>query len=121
MPRPRPYDLDERLAYWESGNYRSAPDVMEAAGIPAEHLRSVQKAINRYSGPRPKRLPPIQKDPLRRRVIATLAASGVNVRLCTACLKASYWPMYFRETEPDDDSLISLRLICRHCKRGGDF
>lgn len=119
MSRPSPYDLDELLAFWDSGNYRTAPELMEAIGIPREHLRSVQKAIHRYCGPRPRRAP-YRPDPLRRRVIAWMVANGRDQRRCTVCDRFTIMPMYLRQSVQDDE-LASLVFVCRACKRGGDF
>lgn len=120
MPRRHSFDFEEFIAFAQSGDYRDAPDLMEKLGIPSERLRSVQKALRKYVGPVPKRLPALRKDPLRRRVIAWMAEKGIDVRTCSACLKPTYTPMYFRETAFDDD-LTSMRLVCRDCKHGGDF
>lgn len=120
MSRPPVFDLDELLAFAESGEYRTAPQLMEAMGIPGQHLRAVQKALNRYVGPRPRRLPALRKDPLRRRVIDWMKHQGINPLQCSVCSRITTLPMYFREVKPDDE-LGSLRLVCRNCRKGGDF
>lgn len=120
MSRPPVFDLDELLAFAQSGDYRTAAELMEALGIPGQHLRAVQKALNRYVGPRPQRLPALRKDPLRCRVIGWMKTQGINVLLCTVCGRTTTLPMYFRESRYEDD-LGSLRLVCRNCRRGGDF
>lgn len=114
MPR-RHYDLDEVLAYAESG--KTASEIVEFLGLPVGE-RAIQKAINKYLGPLPKR-PPARADKIRGRVIAWMVANGLNDKVCCVCLKMSMFPMYIRELKQDDD-LGSLIFVCRHCKRPGD-
>ena len=120
MSRPPVFDLDELLAFWETGEYRTAPELMEAIGIPEEHLRAVRAAINRNFGPRPKRLnAAVRNDKLRRRVVAAMIATGLDPHRCHACPRTTVRPMYIRETAQDDE-ISSLVFVCRDCKRAGE-
>jgi hypothetical protein len=117
MPRPSVFDHDELRAYWSSGRYQYATELMEAMGIPDEHRRAVQRAINRYFGPQPRRV--VRNDVLRRRVIAEMVARGLDPHRCHACSRVTTMPMYLRELA-QDDAIGSLVFVCRRCKRAGD-
>ena len=116
MPR-RHYDLDEVLALAESGKYAS--EIIEELGLTVTE-RAIQKTVNKYLGPRPKRAPALVGDPLRRRVVAWMIESGLDEHYCGECEKWSAWPCSIRELRKDDD-LGSLGFVCRNCVRPGDF
>lgn len=120
MARPRVFDLDELLAIAETGDWRTVPELMEQAGIPREHLRTVQKTVNKYFGPRPPRPKAVAGDRLRRRVVAWMVANGLDEHYCFQCQKWSAFPCSIRELRQDDE-LGSLAFVCRHCTRAGDL
>ncbi|MDI9934728.1 hypothetical protein QM806_04565 [Rhodococcus sp. IEGM 1351] len=115
MPR-RHYDLDEVLALAEAG--KTAAEIVEELGLPVGE-RAIQKAINKFVGPLPKR-PAARSDKMRPRVVAWMVAHGLNEKVCCVCFKPSVFDMYLRELKRDDE-LGSLIFVCRHCKRVGDF
>lgn len=115
MPR-RHYDLDEVLALAEAG--KTASEIVEDLGLIVGE-RAVQKAVNKFLGPLPKRAPAVEGDRLRRRVVAWMVASGLDDHYCFHCEKWSAWPCSIRELKRDDD-LGSLVFVCRRCVRPGD-
>lgn len=115
MPR-RHYDLDEVLAHAEAGMV--AAEIIETLGLTVTE-RAIQKAVNKYLGPRPKRAPAVAGDRLRRRVVAWMVASGLDEHYCAACNRWSAFPCSIRELRQDDE-LGSLVFVCRHCVRPGD-
>ncbi|WP_192378771.1 hypothetical protein [Rhodococcus rhodochrous] len=115
MPR-RHYDLDEVLALAESG--KVAAEIIEELGLTVGE-RAIQKAVNKYLGPLPKRAPALAGDRLRRRVVAWMVESGLDEHYCAACNQWSAYPCSIRELRQDDD-LGSLVFVCRHCVRPGD-
>lgn len=116
MPR-RHYDLDEVLALAESG--KTASEIIEELGLSVGE-RAIQKTVNKYLGPRPKRAPAVAGDPIRRRVVAWMVESGLNEHYCFQCEKFSAFPCSIRELKRDDD-LGSLTFVCRRCVRPGDY
>lgn len=95
-----------------------ASEIIEDLGLTVGE-RAIQKAINRYLGPRPSRPP--ANDSLRRRVVAHMVnVNHLNPQVCYECGK-------FRASEPyiralrQDDSLDSLVFVARCCKRAGDL
>lgn len=114
MPR-RHYDLDEVLALAEAG--KTAAEIVEELCLTVGE-RAIQKAINKFVGPLPKR-PPAKPDMLRRCVVAEMVARGLVANVCCVCYKFSAYPMYIRGLKRDDD-IGSLIFVCRHCKRPGD-
>lgn len=116
MPR-RHYDLDEVLALAEAG--QTAAEIVEELGLMVGE-RAIQKTVNKFLGPRPQRAPAIVGDPLRRRVVAWMVASGLDDHYCFQCEKWQPWPCSIRELKRDND-LGSLTFVCRHCVRAGDI
>lgn len=116
MPH-RHYDLDELLAYIQSDENHSAADAVEHFGLTVTP-RAIQKAVNRYLGPLPKRASAVRRDKLRRRVVAWMVASGLRADYCYLCGRPSH-TVYIRELRQDDD-LGSLVFVCHRCKRPGD-
>lgn len=116
MPR-RHYDLDEVLALAEAG--KTAAEIVEELGLMVGE-RAIQKTVNKFLGPRPKRAPAVVGDPLRRRVVAWMVASGLNDHYCFQCEKWSARPCSIRELKRNND-LGSLAFVCRHCVRAGDI
>lgn len=115
MPR-RHYDLDEVLALAEAG--KCAAEIVEELGLSVGE-RAIQKTVNKFLGPRPKRAPALLGDRLRRRVVAWMVDSGLNEHVCFECEKFSAPPCSIRELRQDDD-LGTLVFVCRHCVRAGD-
>ena len=115
MPR-RHYDLDEVLALAESG--KCAAEIIEHLELSVGE-RAIQKAVNKFLGPRPTRAPAVEGDPLRRRVVAWMVANGLDDHFCFLCEKWSASPCSIRQLKRDDD-LGSLAFVCRHCTVPGD-
>lgn len=115
MPR-RHYDLEEVLALAQSG--KVASEIVEELGLTVTE-RAIQKAVNKYLGPRPPRPKAVAGDRLRRRVVAWMVANGLDEHYCFQCQKWSAFPCSIRELRKDDD-LGSLAFVCRHCTRAGD-
>lgn len=115
MPR-RHYDLDEVCALAEAG--KTASEIVEELGLSVGE-RAVQKAVNKFLGPRPQRAPAMSGDRLRRRVVAYMIANGLDEHYCYECEKWSVRPCSIRELKQDDE-LGSLVFVCRHCVRPGD-
>lgn len=111
MPR-RHYDLDEVLAFAESG--KSAPEIIELLGLNVTP-RAIQKTVNRYLGPRPVRRPAQHAlvGPVRR----YMEAQGLDARYCALCCRHTFDLCFIRALAPDLDSCI---FVCGRCKRPGD-
>lgn len=121
MPRYRGYNLDELRAAWESGNFSTAPEVMEFLGIPDEHRRGVQATIRKFYGRRPKAAgASLRTDLLKRAVLKYLVdVCGLRRDYCSICQTYCGSDVYLRQLGRDDE-LGSVVIVGKCCKRAGD-
>lgn len=122
MPRYRGYDIIELRAFWETGNYQSAPEVMEAMGIDRKHLRGVQATILKLYGRRPTSAArAMREDWLKRAVVKSIvAAHDLRGDYCAICQKYCGSDVYLRQLSFDGD-LTSVVVVGKCCKRAGDY
>lgn len=123
MPRYRGYDPKELSAYWETENYQTAPEVMEAMGIDMSHLRGVQAFIRRTYGRRPRRAADsIREDWIKRAVINHLVeAYHLRRDYCSICQQYCGTDVYVRQLRHLEDRLESVVVVGKCCKRAGDY
>lgn len=114
MPR-RHYDLDEVCALAESG--KTAHEIVEDLGLSVTP-RAVQKAVNKFVGPLPKR-PPARGDRLRDVVVREMIESGLDEHYCVNG-HFSAFRCYIRQLVRDG-RIDTCVFVCRHCKQAGDL
>lgn len=112
----RNYDIDELLAFAESGD--SARVIIEKLGLTISE-RQVQRLVASRLGKRPTRETVRLPDPLRDRVIAYMESQGLSRYYCSQCLKPRVEPGFIRALNRDM-TLDVLVFVCRHCSVPSD-
>lgn len=96
-----------------------ASSIKEQLGLTIS-LRQVQRIVVQRLGRWPKRSYATRDDPLRRRVVSWMEASGLDRSYCFQCNRISLKPPYIRQLKHDDD-LGTLVFVCCRCRRAGDI